>query len=79
MLIAILNFICIWIFICSKTKLKEHSREIELHTIIAMMKIIITIIIEWVKISALTRQGLRLHNISCVKTIQQINLVAEPS
>ena len=59
------------------TKLKEHSREIGLHTIIAMMKIII--IIEWDKISALTRQGLRLHNISCVKTIQQINLAAELS
>ena len=60
------------------TKLKEHSREIGLLTIIAMMNIII-IIIEWDTISALTRQGLRLHNISCVNTIQQINLAAELS
>ena len=35
----------IWIFICSMTKLKEQSREIELHTIIAIMKIIIITII----------------------------------
>ena len=50
-----------------------------MHTIIAMMKITIIIIIEWDTISALTRQGLRLHNISCVNTIQQINLAAELS